>query len=119
MIRLLTIVAFAVAGVMPAAAQPAQPNPYSDRLARLSPIQQKSVLRRAVLDSGQICRRADAVGHRGPYRNLEMWTVTCTPGGPYAIFIGLDQSVQVRRCEQMARLKLPACAGSVSPNRTR
>lgn len=116
---LIAALAATITVSLPAMAQRSQPNPFSERLARLSPMQQKAVLRRAVLDSGQICRRPDAVAHRGPYRNLEMWTVSCTPGGAYAVFIGTDQSVQVRQCGEMAKLRLPACAGAVPPNRTR
>jgi len=90
-----------------AAAQPA--NPFSDRLQRLSELQRHSVLRRAVLDAGESCKRVDRAGLSGRYKNLVMWTARCTPGGDYGLFIGPDASVQVRPCGQLKGLGLPQC----------
>jgi hypothetical protein len=66
-------------------------------------------MRRAVLDEGKYCKRIGPVAYQGPYKNLEMWTVQCDRGANYAAYIGLDGSVQVRPCEDLAKLKLPVC----------
>lgn len=84
-------------------------NDFSDQLKKLSPLQQRAVMRRAVLDGSQYCRRIGPVAYQGPYRNLEMWTVQCDKSASYAAFIGQDGSVQVRPCRDLAKLKLPAC----------
>jgi hypothetical protein len=100
------LAALVIAG--PAAAQPA--NPFSDRLKQLSELQRHSVLRRAILDSEQPCKRVGQSAVRGPYKNLVMWTARCVPGGDYALFIGPDSSVQVRSCPTLKQLGLPSCA---------
>jgi len=84
-------------------------NDFSDQLKKLSPLQQRAVMRRAVLDDSQYCKRIGPVAYQGPYKNLEMWTVQCDRGAAYAAFIGLDGSVQVRPCKDLAGLKLPTC----------
>lgn len=84
-------------------------NAFSDQLKKLSPTQQRATLRRAVLDEGKYCRRIGPVAYQGPYKNLEMWTVRCDKGADYAAFIGIDGSVQVRPCRDLASLKLPTC----------
>jgi len=86
-------------------------NDFSNRLRGLSAQQQRAVLRRAVLDDGQSCRRIGPVGYQQRYKNLEMWWVSCGRGAraSYAAFIGGDGSVQVRPCGDLGQLKLPAC----------
>ncbi len=103
------MVALLAAGVAlgPAGAEPT--NPFSDRLQRLNELQRHSVLRRAVLDSGEICKQVDRAAISGRYRNLVMWTAHCTTGGNYGLFIGPDASVQVRPCPQTKSLGLPPC----------
>lgn len=66
-------------------------------------------MRRAVLDSGQYCKRVDWTAKQQPYKNLVMWVARCTPGGDKAVYIGPDGTVQVRPCKDAAVLKLPAC----------
>ena len=110
MIRYLLALCLALPVAAPTTAQVAKSQSYSDRLAKLDGPRRLSVLRRAVLDAGQPCKRVTAGAIRGRYRNLVMWTARCTPGGDYGVFIGPDGSVQVRGCLQMARLKLPGCA---------
>ena len=100
------IAALLLAG--PALAAP-QKNDFNEQLKKLPSLQQRAVMRRAVLDDGQYCKRIGAVAYQGPYKNLEMWTVQCGKDASYAAFIGLDGSVQVRPCRDLAKLKLPAC----------
>jgi len=101
----ITIAAVALASAPALAAA----NPFSDRLRTLSSTQQRATMRRAVLDDGKYCRRIGPVAYQGPFKNLEMWTVQCDKGANYAAFVGLDGSVQVRPCGDLASLKLPTC----------
>lgn len=87
----------------------AAPNPFNDRLRTLGELQRYSVLRRAILDSGQSCKRVKGAVFDGPYGNLMRWTAWCEPTGDYSVYIGTDSSVQVRPCGDAAQLKLPVC----------
>lgn len=104
------IVTAAVTAALLGATVPAfAANGFSDQLKKLSPLQQRATLRRAVLDEGKKCRRIGPVAFQGAYKNLDMWTVQCDRDVFYAAFIGPDGSVQVRPCADLASLKLPTC----------
>jgi hypothetical protein len=107
--KIILAPALALATLIVAAPALAAPNAFSDQLKKLSPLQQRATMRRAVLDEGKYCKRIGPVAYQGPYKNLEMWTVQCDRGANYAAYIGLDGSVQVRPCEDLAKLKLPVC----------
>jgi hypothetical protein len=107
MMKILLAILVAAATTTPVSAQP--PNPFSDRLQKLDELRRHAVLRRAVLDSGEQCKRVERAGINGRYKNLMMWSARCAPGGDYALFIGPDASVQVRSCKDVAKLGLPAC----------
>jgi hypothetical protein len=78
-------------------------------LHKLSPMNQKIALRRALYDSGRTCQTVTEAGYVQEYGNLSMWTASCKSGKSYAIFVGPDGSAQVRDCREMQALKLPAC----------
>lgn len=80
-----------------------------DRLHRLSDLNRAIALKRAVQDSGMPCRRVTESGYVTEHRNLSMWTAACDDGREWAIFVGPDDSVQVRPCGDMARFNLPRC----------
>lgn len=112
MTRVPTAVATALTAAlliaMPAtAAQPA--NPFVARLLAMNDLQRRAVLRGALGDSGERCRRVEVAQARGPYHNLFMWSVRCSPSGDFGMFVGPDGSVQVRTCGDLAKLGLPAC----------
>ena len=107
--RRLVLAAAALALAAPAFAQRPQANPFGQQLMRLPDLQRRAAMRRAVLDSRQYCRTVERVEHRGAYRNLDMWAVRCDRGADYGTFLGLDGSVQVRPCRDLAQLKLPPC----------
>ncbi|MDB5684442.1 MAG: hypothetical protein JWM75_2140 [Sphingomonas bacterium] len=104
----------ALAIAVPAVAQPPR-NPFVERLRAMDDLQRRAVLRGALVNSGQRCGRADTAVQRGRYRNLAMWSVRCTPGGDYGIFIGPDGTAQVRPCADLVKLALPACALPPAP----
>ena len=87
----------------------AVPNIYRDSLKKMSSIQQRAVMRRAVLDHEQYCKRIGPVAYQGVYKNMEMWVVRCDRDAAYGAFIGSDGSVQVRPCADLITFKLPRC----------
>ena len=78
-------------------------------LHKLSPDMLKIGLRRALYDSGRTCQTVTDAGYVQEYGNLSMWTASCKSGRSYAIFVGPDGSAQVRDCQELERLRLPAC----------
>ena len=52
-------------------------------------------------------------GYVGEYENTSQWTATCEDKvkrtRDWALFIGPDESVQVRLCEDVVKAGLPAC----------
>jgi hypothetical protein len=94
---------------VPAAAAVNPAMDYSNRIMKLSDIEQRAVMRRAILDGIQYCKQVLATAYQGPYKNLVMWTAHCAKGGDYAVYIGPDGSAQVRPCTDLAKLNLPLC----------
>ena len=92
--------------------QPKQPivvrSEAQDQLHKLNDDMRHIALKRAILDSGMSCQRVDASGYAQEFRNLSMWTAHCDDGTDWAIFVGPDVSAQVRRCQDVAELGLPA-----------
>ncbi len=78
-------------------------------LHRLSAMNLKVALRRAIYDSGKACNTVTEAGYVQEYGNLSMWTASCKSGRSFAIFVGPDGTAQVRDCKEMEPLKLPAC----------
>jgi hypothetical protein len=111
-------VALAAAAIIaaPVVAAP-PPNPWSDALGKLSDLQRRAVLRRAVLDNGLPCKTVTQSQLQGRWKNLVMWTARCMPGGDYGVYVGNEGSVQVRRCSQARQLGLPVCRMAVATRR--
>ena len=103
--------AFALLTLATAASAQTRPpaNPYNDRLRALAPDIRHATLRRAIAENGNRCGRVTAADWRGPYRNLQRWTVQCTPTGRFGVYIGTDGSVQARACATTKQLRLPDC----------
>jgi hypothetical protein len=97
-----------------APAATAQPNAFNERLQTMHESLRRATLMRAIIDSGQICRRVIEAEYRGPFQNLEMWTAQCEKAGRWGVFIGNDASVQVRACGELVQLGLPPCDGTAS-----
>jgi hypothetical protein len=92
-----------------------------DALHKLDPMNLAIGLKRAVLDSGQDCRRVTKTGYVGEYKNMSYWTATCEDKKgqtrDWALFVGADESVQVRLCEDVAKVGLPACVAKADPSK--
>ena len=84
-----------------------------EQLLKLDDLNRAIALKRAIIASGSACKRLTASGMVGEYKNMDMWTARCEDGRAsprdWAVFIGADDSVQVRLCEDTAAVGLPAC----------
>jgi len=79
-----------------------------DGLHKLAQADLDIALKRAILAAGYKCQRTENGGFVGQYRNLDMWTTTCS-GRNWAVFAGPDGTAQVRDCVDVARFGLPEC----------
>jgi hypothetical protein len=84
-------------------------NSYHEQLQGLSKSSQGLALRRAVQDSGQRCKRAEATAFQGEYKALKMWTLRCSDSGDWALFLAPNGDIQVRACKDATQLNLPPC----------
>ena len=93
--------------------QPKQPivvrSEAQDQLHQLDDMNRHIAMKRAIYASGSTCKRVERSGYVQQHKNLSMWTAKCDNGRDWAIFVGPDSSVQVRRCEDVVRAGLPAC----------
>jgi hypothetical protein len=84
-------------------------NPYADQLRALTPQNRDLALRRAIIDSGERCKRIESSEETGQYKNMATWTARCQGGRDWAVFIAPNGDAQVRSCTHVAQLGLPAC----------
>ena len=101
------------------AAPPAKPEPIrvrsagQDQLFKLDDLNRAIALKRAISATGSQCKRLTSSGFVGPYKNMDMWTASCVDSfdrpREWAIFIGADDSVQVRLCKDTQAVGLPVC----------
>ena len=80
-----------------------------DQLHQLDDLNRAIALKRAIHESRFTCKRVTKSGYVQEYKNLSMWTASCDDGKEWAIFAGPDGSAQVRPCQDLAELGLPAC----------
>ena len=98
----------------PAARQPISVRSDGQRaMHQLNDLNRAIALKRALHDSGADCRLVTRSGFVGNYENTEQWTATCQDkfkrSRDWALFIGPDDSVQVRLCSDVVKAGLPAC----------
>jgi len=97
--------------------QPAQPivvrSEGQDKLHQLDDMNRAIALKRAIHDSGAECRRITRSGYVGEYKNTSYWTATCEDrfgrSREWALFVGPDESVQLRLCRDVQKVGLPPC----------
>ena len=84
-----------------------------DAMHQLNDVNRAIALKRAIYDSGNECRRVTKSGFVGEYKNMSYWTAACEDKfkriREWALFIGPDESVQIRLCADVAKVGLPAC----------
>ena len=86
-------------------------NKHHEELQALPDHLRRIGLMRAIRDTGNRCPlRVESARHQGEYRGLAYWTARCDDNRQWAIFVAPHGDLQVRNCEHMAQLGLPACA---------
>ena len=114
----LALAALAACDTQPAA----EPAPAKEIMVRsesqkqlfeLNDLNRAIALKRAIRDFGPKCLRVTKAGYVGRYKNMDYWTATCQDehnrDRDWALFIGANDSVQVRLCDDVAKVGLPAC----------
>jgi hypothetical protein len=84
-------------------------NPQSEQLKGMSELYRNLGLRRAIVDSGQHCKKSEGGAYQQDYKNMAVWTTHCVDSGDWEIFISPGGEVQVRKCGDAPSLGLPAC----------
>ncbi len=83
------------------------------QMHQLNELNRAIALKRAIYDTGAACLRVTKSGFVGNYENTEQWTATCEDKfkrtRDWALYIGADDSVQVRLCDDVVKAGLPAC----------
>jgi len=79
------------------------------RLFDLNDLDRAIALKRAMSDQGLRCAQIVSTGFVTRYRDMDMWTATCNDDRQWALFIGANDSVQARLCDDNEKLGLPAC----------
>jgi hypothetical protein len=84
-------------------------NPIHDQLLRLSSLNQRIALMRAIRDNGRRCPRVDGARYQQDYSGMAMWVALCEDSRYWAVFIAPNGDTQVRNCGDMHQLNLPQC----------
>lgn len=87
---------------------------YVEKLRGLSQQNRDLALRRAIQDARESCKRITTSEETGTYENMATWTAHCEGGRDWAIFIAPNGDAQVRSCQHVEQLGLPACRKSAS-----
>ena len=79
------------------------------QLFNLNDLDRAIALKRAIADQGLRCARIVSTGYVTRYKDMDMWTATCSDDNQWALFIAANDSVQVRLCNDNEKVGLPAC----------
>jgi len=79
------------------------------KLFDLTDLNRAIALKRAIADQGLRCERIVTTGFVTRFRDMDMWTATCADDRHWALFVGANDSVQVRLCDDNEKIGLPAC----------
>ena len=79
------------------------------KLFDLHDLDRAIALKRAIADQGLRCGQIVTTGFVTRFRDMDMWTATCGDDRQWALFIGANDSVQVRLCTDNEKVGLPAC----------
>jgi hypothetical protein len=97
---------------------PAEPPLQNDIMVRsdaqqklfdLSDLDRAIALKRAIADQGLRCGQIVSTGYVTRFRDMDLWTATCGDNRQWALFIGANDSVQVRLCVDNEKVGLPPC----------
>ena len=84
-------------------------NPMHEGLLKLTSLNRRLALMRAIRDNGRRCPRVDGARYQEDYHGMVMWVALCEDGRHWAVFIAPNGDTQVRDCADMYRLSLPQC----------
>ena len=79
------------------------------QLFELNDLDRAIALKRAIADQGLTCKQIVSTGYVTRYKDMDMWTATCADKRQWSLFIAANDSVQVRLCDDNAKIGLPAC----------
>jgi hypothetical protein len=79
------------------------------QLFDLNDLDRAIALKRAIVDQGLRCTQIVATGYVTRFKDMDMWTATCSDKRQWALFIAANDSVQVRLCDDNVKIGLPAC----------
>ena len=79
------------------------------QLFELNDLDRAIALKRAIADQGLRCTRIVSTGYVTRYKDMDLWTAKCGDDRQWALFISANDSVQVRLCDDNAKVGLPAC----------
>ncbi|MBB3765001.1 hypothetical protein [Sphingomicrobium lutaoense] len=80
-----------------------------NQLFELSDLNRDIAMRRAITGAGFRCQRVDGSGFVGKYKNLDQWAATCEDQREWAVYVGPDETAQVRLCSDVVEQGLPGC----------
>ena len=84
-------------------------SPQQKKLFELGDLDRAIAFKRAMNEQGLRCPQMVRTGYVARYRDMDVWTAGCSDDRQWAIFIGANDSVQVRLCDNNEKLGLPAC----------
>ena len=79
------------------------------KLFDLNSLDRAIALKRAIADQGLRCSQIVSTGFVTRFKDMDMWTATCSDDRQWALFVGANDSVQVRLCDDNEKIGLPAC----------
>ena len=79
------------------------------QLFNLSDLNRAIALKRAIADQGLRCSQIVSTGYVTRYKDMDVWTATCNDDRVWSLFVGANDSVQVRLCDDNEKIGLPAC----------
>jgi hypothetical protein len=113
-VLLLSMVALAACKGGAPAEQPVQNDimvrsTAQQQLFDLNDLDRAIALKRAIAEQGLRCARIVSTGYVTRYKDMDMWTATCSDDRRWSLFIAANDSVQVRLCDDNEKIGLPAC----------
>jgi hypothetical protein len=79
------------------------------QLFDLNDLDRAIALKRAIGDQGLRCAQVVSTGYVTRYKDMDVWTASCSDQRQWALFIAANDSVQVRLCDDNEKIGLPAC----------